>query len=367
MSQALLGNPMSFTKAPSTANFFKQTPEGEGNQGTQQQAAPVVNPQPQGAPLPPQNPPVIDPTLIPAPREQYRNPILPPPVSTQTPSPEAPAPQPAQEVPTTAPQPETQPAPVAAFSQQDYALQQQLAQERQYYAQQQQQMQAALQQQQQQLAQYEQMRAELEQYKQREELWQKLSSDEAFAGMETVAPDDARRIIQMAAEVTRPDLKQTQEAILKQQQDMAAQQEALRQDLYKVQVQRVAQDILSQHPDFYSLYSRPDFKAFMSERDGYNSKTREQIATEEFYAGNPAYVIDLLNRFKGTLPNTQNIQQVPPVQVASSAATPAQPMTQPQFTLSELNSLMQTRRITPEQYRAELNKLRQAAQQATQG
>ena len=105
----------------------------------------------------------------------------------------------------------------------------------------------------------------------------------------------------------------------------------------------------------------------MNVRDGYSSKTREQIATEEFYAGNTAYVVDLLNRFKGTLPKPQDIQQVPPVQVAGNTVMPEQPMIQPQFTLAELNSLMQTRRISPEQYRAELNKLRQAAQQATQG
>lgn len=368
MSQALLGNSMSFTKAPSTAQFFNHSSDGVGSQGTQQQAAPAGTPQPQGAPLPPQNQPVIDPVLIPAPREQYRNPILPPVSNTPESVQVAPPVQsPVQEVPTTQPQPQESPAPGGAAISPDYALQQQLAQERQYYAQQFQQQQAMLQQQQAQLDQYKQMQAELERYKQRDELLQKLSSDEAFADMDTVTPDDARRIIQMAAEVTRPALQQTQESLAEQQRMMVQQQEALRQDLARARQQQVAQEILSQHPDFYDLYNRPDFKSYMSARDGYNSKNREQLATEEFYAGNSAYIVDLLNRFKGTLPKQQDIQQVPPVQVAGNTAMPTQPVMQPQFTLAELNSLMQTRRITPEQYRAELNKLRQAAQQATQG
>lgn len=361
MSQALLGNPMSFTKAPSTANFFNHSSESSQQQGTEQ-AAPVV-PQQQSAPLPPQANPVFDPTMIPPPRGQARNPILPTP---QQPLAQEQGVQPtAPQAPTGQPQPQDPPAPVAAVSNPDM-WQQQLAQERQYYAQASQQMQAQIQQQAQELEQYKQMQAELEQYRQREALMQKFSSDDAFAGMETIAPDDARRLIQMAAEVTHPALQQTQDTLARQQQEMAAQQQAMRAELQRAQYQRTAQDILAQHPDFYELYNRPDFKAFMLTRDGYSSKTREQIASEEFYAGNTAYVVDLLNRYKGTLPKSQDIQQVPPVQVAGNSAMPAQSVTQPQFTLAELNSLMQTRRISPEQYRQYLNELRQAAQ-ATQG
>lgn len=360
MSQALLGNPMSFTKAPSTANFFNHSSD-TSQQGTQQ-AAPVAPPQQQSAPLPPENP-VIDPAMIPPPRSQSHNPILPVP-NQPAPVQEQTVP-PVPQTPTAVPQPQESPAPQAVAPAPDM-WQQQLAQERQYYAQASQQMQAQLQQQAQEIEQYRQMQAELEQYRQREALMQKYSSDDAFAGMETIAPDDARRLIQMAAEVTHPRLQQTQDMLVQQQQEMVAQQQAMRAELQRAQLQRTGQDILSQHPDFYELYSRPDFKAFMSARDGYSSKTREQIATEEFYAGNTAYVVDLLNRFKGTLPKAQDIQQVPPVQVAGNSAIPAQPVVQPQFTLAELNSLMQTRRITPEQYRHYLNDLRQAAQ-ATQG
>lgn len=318
MSQALLGGAPTFTAPPSTANFFKQP-----------DVPPDVPPAAQGASA----------GAIPV----TPNPAAPPPTAEP---PQQPAPSPAQ----------------AAGASPDVQWQAQMQAMQQSYAQREQQWMQAMQQQQAELEAARKAQAEYEAYKQQIELQQKLASDETFNSLETVAPDEARRIAQIVTANVQNTLDQQRQAWAQQQEEMRQRQEAMQKQLYNQNLQRASQEVLAKHPDFYALYQTPQFQQFMTQREGLSSKTREQVATEEFYAGNTAYVIDLLDRYKGRAPAAQ-MQQVPPVQVAGAAVQPGAAPSAPQMTLAELNTLMQTRQITPEEYRQRLNELRAAPPQ----
>ena len=117
--------------------------------------------------------------------------------------------------------------------------------------------------------------------------------------------------------------------------------------------------ILSKHPDFLELRNNPNYVNFLNQRDGYSSQTIDQRAAIEFQLGNADYINDMLDRFKASSPNVSSIQTIAPVQTTNSAIPPAQPArTLP--TLREINSMLQMRQITPEQYRELLKQIREA-------
>lgn len=310
MSQ-LLTAPTTLTSPPSTAELFKH-----------QEASPVVD-----------NPPIVDIPAGVSPQNSVVEPAAPPPTVV----PQGDVQSPAQ--------------PPAGFPAYDAQWQQQLMAERQAYAQREQQWLQAMQQQQAELEAARKAQAELDAYKQQAALQQQLASDEVFNSFQTLAPDEARQLVQIATGATQQMMQQQREELARQQAAWAQHQQQMQQQTQQQARQRTSQEILAKHPDFYNLYNTPQFQQFMMQRDGLSSKTREQLATEEFYAGNSAYVIDLLDKYKGAKPQTAPMQQVPPAQVASTAGTPQGGQQQPALTLGELNTLMQTRRITPDQYR----------------
>lgn len=250
----------------------------------------------------------------------------------------------------------------------DYAMwQQQMAQERQAFAQREQQWAAAYEQQAKQLTELQQAQAELARYKQQEAIAQKYADDKAFEGMESVDPNDARRIAQITADMLYAPLAEERakmELERRQMQDQLAQtQTYAQQQAIAAQAVRVRDQLLAAHPDFFELYNYdPKFRQYLNSREGKSSYTREQLAMAEYNAGNAAYIIDLIDKFKGVQPKTQDIQTVAPVQVASAApVAPQQPASvRP---LSELIRLMHTGQLTQDQYRMELNKLRAAQPQ----
>ena len=152
----------------------------------------------------------------------------------------------------------------------------------------------------------------------------------------------------------RKELEQQRKALADAQQRSAF-------EMYDMRRQAMNAEIMKAHPDFMQIQNTPEYKAFMSQHDGLSSKTRDQRAAEEYMAGNTAYVIDLLNQLKQNKPSVQNIMSVAPVQTANGATTaPATASSVPQYTLAELNTLYQMRRITHDEYREQLNKLRAA-------
>lgn len=362
MSQTLLSNqpvPPAFQNPPSMAATAKangarayEAPASTETQATAQQ----VQPQPAA-------PTTVEPIRIPAPAQTR-------PGVTVTPPAQAPRPAEQQDTPTTG-HPAQSPNPVAppVHAVDDMQLQRQLAAERQLWAQREQQYQQAFAVQQQQLQAMQDAQAELETYRQREALQQQLSNDELFAGLETIDADEARRLMALTANVLQQPINEVRADIARQREELARQQQYVQQQLQLAQSEHVRRELLNAHPDFLDLYNgNPAFRQYLSEREGLSSRTREEMMKDEYNAGNAAYVIDVVKRFKDGTPRVNDIQAVPPVQVANAAATPAQAaQVAPRFTLAELNSLAQQRLISQDQYRLEKEKLRAAQAQASGG
>lgn len=339
-----------FANPPSTAQMFrKQYMGSEAAQaaGTPQEAAP---PQQQVGTPPPVPPQIV----VPPPRNH--NPIMPDPNRAQAQPQVAPPPAGGQSDGVASPPVAPQTAPIPA----DASLQRQLESERQIWAQEKQQWQAVVQQQNAMLQQAAQMQQEYTALKQQEALAQQLSSDELFNGLTTVDTDDARRLVQLTAQTLQQPLDNMRQELQKQQQLIGQQQQYIDAQVYRMQQAKASQELQDAHPDFAQLVHDPNFIQFARQRDGYTSRSREQTAWEEFNRGNSSYVINMVNEFKGIQPNVAPLQSAPPVQVATSAVTPEpQAQAAPRFTLAELNSLMQMRQITPDQYRVYLNEYRQ--------
>lgn len=341
-----------FLRPPMMAQYFKDNAE----QVTQNPAAPAQPEQPQNV-----QPDPMTVTVPPPPRRG--SPILPQP--TQTAAPQQPPVAPPSQVDT--PQEQTLAPTAPAEPAVDPIWQQQLDAERRAFAQREQQWGEVFQQQNQQLAELQKAQMELAQYKQREALAQKFSNDDAFAGLETVDPKDARRIIQMAADALYPQLADAH-AQLEAERTQMTQQMAQTRDYAQKQAQaaqavRLRDQLLGAHPDFFQLYNNSAvFRNFLATPEGKSSYTREQMAMAEYNMGNAAYLIDLIDKFKGTAPKAQDIQSVAPVQVATNAPVASQPA-QPTLTLADLNRMMHTGRISQDVYRQELDKLRAAQPQ----
>lgn len=356
MSQIPMEQPAgkAFTQTPNGAKYFQQQyanaqgqpqqpPAQQPPQGQQQPAQPQGQPQGQS-----QQPMQV---MAPPPRPQQRG-ILPQP-KTYAPQPNQPQEQPG---PTN-----TAPEPQAAPPAYDMQLQKQLEAERQMFAQREQQWQQWAEQQNQQLAAAEAARVELDKLKNREALAQKLASNETFAELQSVDAEDARKIINLTAEAFQEPLNTAADQLKQMQAQQAQTQQYIAQQMAAMQSQRVRDELLSAHPDFFQLYDHNQaFRQFLNERDGLSFQTREQRAIAEYQAGNAPYLIDLINQFKGVAPKVNDIKTVAPVQVANAAAPYQQPVQQPQYTLADLNYFMQTGQISPDQYREELNKLRAA-------
>lgn len=345
----------SFMKPPSTAAMFKQQyAQSEAGQAAAQQNIQTV------PPVQPQADPAVNNQII-VPEVRRANPILPVQNNTQaTQQPQvAPPPSVAQGQPeSTTSQPVPSPAP--AFSS-DAALQRVLEQERRAWAAEREQWRNTVQQQNVMLQQAGAMQQEYNTLKQQADINQKLSSDELFANLTSLDSDDARQLVQLTAQTLQAPLDNMRQEIQKQQEAIAQQQAYINNQVLRMQQQRATQDLYAAHPDFGQLAYDPGFTQFVQQRDGYTSRTREQTAWDEFNKGNSEYIIQMINEYKGMAPKPENMQVVPPVQVANGAVSqPQQGPVTPRFTLAELNNLMQMRQITPDQYREYLNEYRQA-------
>lgn len=286
-----------------------------------------------------QQPPVVESQHVAQPGVHNQQPVRQDPLDkpyTEPQSQPVQMPQPAPQQPVMSPQPYYDPAMVNQLAYERDALRQQLAK----------------------------VRAEQQAYAEQQasqQLVDQLYNDPELQNLESVDPEDARKIAGAVSNVVGSHIRQLRN-------DLAQQRAEAQQGFYEMQQrellqkdQRTAAAILKEHPDFFNLYrNSKEFQQFLRGHDGYSSRSREDVATDEFYAGNTAYVIDLLNRFKSGQPNSQHTMSVAPVQVAQNAVQSAPTQPAPSYSLGELNSLMQTRQITPDEYRQLLKEWRAA-------
>lgn len=187
---------------------------------------------------------------------------------------------------------------------------------------------------------------------------------DAFAELETVDPVDAQRIARATLNAIQPHLAQAGQQAQQAQQYAATLAQQTQQTLQAERLAATANRVRAVHPDIEMLAQNPAYNEFLQGSDYGMSRTRDSIAAEELRSGNAQYVIDLIGRFKGTVPQAAQAMTVAPVQTATSVGAPVAPVQDvPQRTLGELNSLYQMRQLTHDEYRAELAKLR-AAQKA---
>ena len=212
-----------------------------------------------------------------------------------------------------------------------------------------------------QLAEMQKRNAEFEAANQQQALLASLDNADELNALETVDPADARRIAVMTARMLKQPIDGVAAEVKAQRETIERNRVEALNATQQAQIARYAGEILQVHPDFYNLFNDPAFLQYLQEPDGLSSRSRDQAATQEFYAGNTRYVIDIVDKFKQNRPDNGKVTTVPPVQVAGGAATPATSSAdKPTFTLAELNSLYQMRRISPDEYRTRLKELRAA-------
>lgn len=188
---------------------------------------------------------------------------------------------------------------------------------------------------------------------QREQAMQNALPEESFEDLDTIGAEDAKRLSDRVLGATSKSLDEIRK-------ELAAQRDLIAQTAGKARESAIEQEILRAHPDFYTLVKTPEYTNFVQQRDGLSTKTKAQRLLEEFSAGNTAYVIDVLNQFKGGKPSVQSIASVAPVQTPTYAYPAANNPQQSQYTLRELNDLYQTRQISHDKFREELSKIRAA-------
>ena len=212
-----------------------------------------------------------------------------------------------------------------------------------------------------QLAEMQKHNAEFEVANQQQAMLASLDNADELNALETVDPADARRIAVMTARMLKQPIDSVAAEVKAQRENIERNRVEALNATQQAQIARYAGEILQVHPDFYILFNDPAFLQYLQEPDGLSSRSRDQAATQEFYAGNTRYVIDIVDKFKQNRPDNGKVTTVPPVQVAGGAATPATSSAdKPTLTLAELNSLYQMRRISPDEYRTRLKELRAA-------
>lgn len=184
-------------------------------------------------------------------------------------------------------------------------------------------------------------------------------SPELLESLGTIDAEDAKKLAGAMYDSMSAPMEQMRNEIQQQKQAIAQQAQRAQQDAAYQNIARLNSEVMRYHPDFAQVVNDPKFREFLMQRDGYSYETRDQRAAREYQNGNPAYIIDLLYQFKGTRPNIQQAMSVAPSNAPSHVqSTPATQQGESQYTLRELNDLYSMRRISPEQYKAELAKLK---------
>jgi len=199
-------------------------------------------------------------------------------------------------------------------------------------------------------------------YQQNSEARRTASVDEiveSLGELDTLGTDDAKRLLE-------PVLKTQQEREAALAAELARQRQELAQTQQRMHSELLNAEIRKYHPDFLRYDSDPAFQAFMRQRDGLSSETRDQRAAREYAAGNAQYVIGVLNEFKRTRPDANQLTSVNP---AMGGSVPGGQRPNPgaggQLDTRELIWQVQNGTLTPDQYRKIVQDWRAQQQKAS--
>lgn len=268
------------------------------------------------------------------------------------------APQPAPEqapAPQAAPRPEPQPAPQPAYPPQagyDPVLAERLAAEREQFRQ-------AYGAQAKELEELRAKAAELDDIKRRASVRADVQQ-KMLDGLSSVTPEDAQAISESVLTMADQRLDPLKQQLEQQRREFEEATARQRAELERSRREMLNGRILAAHPDFYQIMNTPEYRQYVTQRDGKSSETRDVRAAREYLNGNTDYVVDMISQFKASRAGAARPDAVPPAQVAPGGA-PAQgaPQKAP-LTLRDLNNLFQTRQITPDEYMRMLPEVRKA-------
>ena len=264
------------------------------------------------------------------------------------------APEPAPEqAPAPAPQPASQPAP--AYPPQggyDPMLAERLAAEREQFRQ-------AFGAQAQELEQLRAKAAELDDIKRRASVRADVQQ-QMLDGLSSVTPEDAQAISESVLTMADQRLDPLKQQLEQQRREFEEATARQRAELERSRREMLNGRILAAHPDFYQIMNTPEYRAYVTQRDGKSSETRDVRAAREYLNGNTEYVVDMISQFKASRAGVARPDAVPPAQVAPGGA-PAQGASQKApLTLRDLNNLFQTRQISPDEYMRLLPEVRKS-------
>lgn len=265
------------------------------------------------------------------------------------PQPAAPEPAPAQAQPAPQPAPAPQYPPQGGY---DPALAERLAAEREQFR-------RAYGAQAQELEELRAKAAELDDIKRRAsiraDVQQKMTD-----GLSSVTPEDAQTISESVLTLADQRLDPLKQQLEQQRREFEEATARQRAELERSRREMLNGRILAAHPDFYDIMNTPEYRQYVSQRDGKSSETRDVRAAREYLNGNTEYVVDMISQFKASRAGAARPDAVPPAQVAPGGA-PAQgaPQKAP-LTLRDLNNLFQTRQISPDEYMRMLPEVRRS-------
>lgn len=177
---------------------------------------------------------------------------------------------------------------------------------------------------------------ELEEIRRQQRIQESLSN-EAFAELSSIDPEDAKRLSATVLNAAQASLAPIQKEIQEQKRVLDERLTMQQQQVADINNARILSEINAAHPDLAQIIRTPEYSQFMAQKDGYSVKTRGDRAMEEFRAGNAAYLINLLGEFKSNSGSLPQVATVAPVQMASNNAIPPEP-SKPEMTLAELNA-----------------------------
>ena len=270
------------------------------------------------------------------------------------PAPEsAPAPQPEQVQPAPSSQPQPAPAPqYPPAGGYDPMLAERLAAEREQFRQ-------AYGEQARQIEELKAKAAELDDIKRRASVRADVQQ-KMLDGLSSVTPEDAQAISESVLTMADQRLDPLKQQLEQQRREFEEATARQRAELERSRREMLNGRILAAHPDCYQIMNTPEYRAYVTQRDGKSSETRDVRAAREYLNGNTEYVVDMISQFKASRAGAARPDAVPPAQVAPGGA-PAQGASQKApLTLRDLNNLFQTRQISPDEYMRLLPEVRKS-------
>ena len=179
-------------------------------------------------------------------------------------------------------------------------------------------------------------------------------------GLSSVTPEDAQAISESVLTMADQRLDPLKQQLEQQRREFEEATARQRAELERSRREMLNGRILAAHPDFYQIMNTPEYRQYVTQRDGKSSETRDVRAAREYLNGNTDYVVDMISQFKASRAGAARPDAVPPAQVAPGGV-PAQgaPQKAP-LTLRDLNNLFQTRQISPDEYMRMLPEVRKA-------